>query len=246
MILTGTIVTYWPSLEPSIKRCTCVNNQRNSGNRCIRSKISEYHFDLWTWLNSVQMHTSTGSRWMSNNYITRCHRRLEAVGVRVAVLVGDKMPEWEPAPDRELGSSGPTVEQLSQNEEEVLLSEELWVNMWQSIPVSSSPLTHNQYQPFRIKRERYIFIKKRVRSFFEVVIMFLFTFACIWIYNTMKNNWLAATFFTEIIDVSVHWRYKYIYLHIDSGYISTIFYLYSNKYVGLVKTWTFLLECSTY
>ena len=39
----------------------------------------EYHLDLWTWLNSVQMRTPTGSRWTSNNYITRCHRRLELV-----------------------------------------------------------------------------------------------------------------------------------------------------------------------
>ena len=29
--------------------------------------------------------TPTGSRRMSNNYITRCHRHLEAVGVKVAV-----------------------------------------------------------------------------------------------------------------------------------------------------------------
>ena len=104
-------VAYWPSTEPSIKRCTCVNKQRNSGNRCIRSKISEYHLDLWTWLNSVQMRTPTGSRWMSNNYITGCHRQLELVGVRVTVPVGDNMPEWEPAPDRGLGPSGPTAEQ---------------------------------------------------------------------------------------------------------------------------------------
>ena len=110
----------------------------------------------------------TGSWWMSNNYITRCHRRFESVGVRVAVPIGDKMPECEPSPDRRLGPSGPTVEQPSQNAKEVLLwSEELWVNMWQSIPVSNSPLTHNQHQPFRIKCERYLFIKKRIRSFIE-------------------------------------------------------------------------------
>ena len=37
-----------------------------------------------------------------------------------------------------------------QNKEEVLLwSEELWVNMWQSLSVSNSPLTHNRHQPFR-------------------------------------------------------------------------------------------------
>ena len=57
-------VTYWPSTEPSIKRCTCI-----TGSRCIQSRMSEYHLDLWTWLNSVQMRTPTGSRWVSNNYI---------------------------------------------------------------------------------------------------------------------------------------------------------------------------------
>ena len=93
-------VTYWPSTEPSIKRCTCV-----TGRRCIRSRISEYRLDLWTGLNSVQMRTPTGSRGMSNNYIIRCNKRFESVGVRgkqssvrvavtvwVLVAVGDKMP----------------------------------------------------------------------------------------------------------------------------------------------------------
>ena len=36
-------VTYWPSTEPSVKRCTCVNKRKNSG-----------------------------SRWMLDNTITRC------------------------------------------------------------------------------------------------------------------------------------------------------------------------------
>ena len=41
-------VTYWPSTELSIKRCTCVNN------RCIRSKISGYHLDLWKgWIRCI-------------------------------------------------------------------------------------------------------------------------------------------------------------------------------------------------
>ena len=113
IVWNRTDVTYWPSAKLLIKRCTCVNKQRNSGNSCIWSKISEYHLDLWTWLNSVQMRAPTGSRWVSNNYITRCHRRLELVGVRVAVPVGDKMPAWELAPDRGLGLSGHTVEQPS-------------------------------------------------------------------------------------------------------------------------------------
>ena len=137
----------------------------------------EYHLDLWTWLNSVQMCTPTGSRWTSNNYITRCHRRLGSVGVQGISLrqsfpdaVGDRIPtEWEPAPDRGLGPSVTPVEQPSQNAKEVLLwPEELGVNMWQSVSIANSPLTHNQHQLFRIKCERYIFIKKCVRSFIEV------------------------------------------------------------------------------
>ena len=89
-------VTYWPSTEPSIKRCTCVNKR----NRCIRSKISEYPWPL----NSVQMHTPTESRWMSNNYIARCHIWLELVSSSPSSSfswswsqLGDKMPAWESA-----------------------------------------------------------------------------------------------------------------------------------------------------
>ena len=47
----GDFVTYWPSTEPSIKRCTCVNKWKNSG-----------------------------SRWTRDNYITRFPRRFEPVG----------------------------------------------------------------------------------------------------------------------------------------------------------------------
>ena len=102
-------VTYWHSTEPSIKRCTCVNKQENSK---TGASILEYHLDLWTWLNSVQMRTPTGSRWVSKNYIIRCHRRLESAAVSssqlslVPVAVGDRMPtEWEPAPERGLWPS---------------------------------------------------------------------------------------------------------------------------------------------
>ena len=64
----------------------------------------------------------TGSRWMSKTYITRCHRAFGLVGVRgrqssvrvavtvrVPVAIGDKLPQWEPAPDRGLGPSGPRL-----------------------------------------------------------------------------------------------------------------------------------------
>ena len=66
---------------------------------------------------------------MSDNYITRCHRWLGPVPVRVGVSWGQ---------DAELRASGrvlwalsdPRLSNPSQDEKEVLLwSEELWVNM---------------------------------------------------------------------------------------------------------------------
>ena len=56
-------------------------------NRCIWSKTSRYSLDR----GRVELGanaTFTGSRWMSNNYITRCHRQVQLVGVS---QVGDKM-----------------------------------------------------------------------------------------------------------------------------------------------------------
>ena len=152
---------------------------------------------------------------MSDNYITRCHRRLGSVPV------GDRRPaEWEPAPDREsLGPQWPTVEQPSQNVKEVLLwsvrvscrcnmvvslvpiyrteSQRQtdgfglsvthgWVaqpecersaamvrrTLGQYVAVCSHLQLTSHTQPTstlsRIKCERYIFIKKCVRSFIKV------------------------------------------------------------------------------
>ena len=31
----NSVVIDWPSTEPSIKRCTCVNKRKNSGSRCV-------------------------------------------------------------------------------------------------------------------------------------------------------------------------------------------------------------------
>ena len=125
-------VTYWPSTEPSIKRRTCVNKQKNSetgasGQRywnitltCGRGWIR------WWW----QMRTPTGNRWAWDNYITRCHRWLGSVPVAVKVNWGQDASVRASYRQRALGPQWPTVEQPSQDEEEVLLwSEELWVNM---------------------------------------------------------------------------------------------------------------------
>ena len=48
-------VTYWPSIGPSIKRCTCVNKRKNSGSR-------------WTLDNNI---TSTQTAWVSWSQLER-------------------------------------------------------------------------------------------------------------------------------------------------------------------------------
>ena len=109
IVIIITLVTYWPSTEPSIKRCTNVNKRKNSG-------------------------------------ITRCPRRFEPDGV-----------SWGPDAEvrasgrlRALGPQWPTVEQPQPRwERSAAMVRRTWVNMHQSVPVSSSPLTHNQHQPFR-------------------------------------------------------------------------------------------------
>ena len=83
-------VTYWPSTEPSIKRCTCVNKQK---------KAKQVHpvedIGILPWpvdmVEFGEMRMPTGNRWMANNYITRCHRQLGLVSSRqwVPVAVED-------------------------------------------------------------------------------------------------------------------------------------------------------------
>ena len=77
-----TFVIYWPSTEPSIKRCTCVNKRRKSGSR-------------WTW----------------DNYIIRCHRRLGSVPVGVGVSWGQDTELRASGRRIALGPQWPTVEQ---------------------------------------------------------------------------------------------------------------------------------------
>ena len=57
--------------------------------------------------------TPTGSRWWSNNYITRGHRKLKLVGVSGSWSSSCSSRQWEPAPSRGLGSSGPPIKQPS-------------------------------------------------------------------------------------------------------------------------------------
>ena len=62
-------VTYWPSTEPSIKK----HVRPVEGVEDVTLTCGGVEFSAHT--------TPTGSRWPSNNYIIRCHRLFELVGV---------------------------------------------------------------------------------------------------------------------------------------------------------------------
>ena len=166
-------VTYWPSTELSIKRCTCVNN------RCIRSKISGYHLDLLT-------------GWIRCN----CDAHRKQVDVKqlynqvpqtawVSCSSSCSSRQWEPAPDRGLGPSGPRLNSTAEWGRSAAIVRGTWSQYVAICSVSNSPLTDNQYQPFRnpfatlsrMKCERHIFLKKCVRSS-----LLLTMFPCIVVY----------------------------------------------------------------
>ena len=127
-LLIITCVKYWPSTEASIKRCTCVNQRKKQVHPV------EYITLTCGRVESGANATPTRSRWMLNNYITRCHRRFESVGVRrrvrVGVSWGTRCQRENQLADRGLAALRTHCWAAQQNEEEVLLwSKELWVNM---------------------------------------------------------------------------------------------------------------------
>ena len=105
-----------------------------------------------------------------------------------AVWVEDRMPKWEPAANRGLWAlSDLRFEQLSQDEEEVLLWSKgrTWVNITVR-PCIHSFLTHRKHHHFENKVwEIYIFIRNwsrhyRLMMFLHVsVYLYMYTWSCI-------------------------------------------------------------------
>ena len=156
------IVTYCPSTDPSIKRCTCVNN------RCIRSRISEYHLDLWT--GGIQCRCDAHRKQVEVKQL------YNPVPQRVWVSWSSRQAEFSSSSSRSWGQDTVVrasarqrtwalrtpVKQLSRMRKKCgYNTEELGVNMWQSDQFRTH-LTHITNINFfatlsRIKCERYIF-----------------------------------------------------------------------------------------
>ena len=119
----------------------------------------------WWW----QMCTPTGSRWTSNNYITRCHRRLESVPVPIAVGVswGQDASVSSPARTRKKSDYG----------------QKNFGSICSSLTPSPTHLSHTRNITLsRIKCGRYIFIKKCICSFIGVRILCLSMFPHVYVY----------------------------------------------------------------
>ena len=193
----GCLVTYWPSTELSIRTCTCVNN------RCIWSRYRGITFTLWTWLISMQ--TPTGSRCMSNNYITRCHRQFQLVWVCELVFEAGRVQFeavsssccWrEDAVVRAIARQRAwalrtPVEQPSRMRKKCCYSQRNLGSICCSFfSVSNSPLTHNPFATLsRIKCERYIFRKKCVRSSLSLIMFpHIYAYSCICITGMQQSD----------------------------------------------------------
>ena len=190
-------VTYWPSTEQSIKRCTCVNKRKYneigaSGRRyrnitltCGRGWIR------WWW----QMRTPAGSRWMLDNYITRCHRRLESV----AVPVGEGCQRSENK--LQTGEFGLSVThgwaaQPACKRSAAMVGRTLGQYVAACPRLQLTSHTQPTSTLSRIKCERYIFIKKCVRSFTEVVVLvdYVSAYICIMYMYVAIQQWYHPYF----------------------------------------------------
>ena len=161
----GMIVTYWPSTQPSIVKQVYRRYQD------ITLTCGRVEFGADT--------TLTRSRWMSNNYITRCHRQFELVGVNCIWSSSCNSRQWEPAPRRGLGPAGPPVEQPSRMRKKCCYSQRNFGSICCSL-FSLQLTSHTQpfHNPFATLSNKVweVYFSKEVCSF---VIIVDFVSACI-------------------------------------------------------------------
>ena len=138
---------------------------RQPRNRCIRSRMSEYHLDPWTgWIRCrCDAHRKQVN---VKQLYNRVPKRFELVGVSCSWSSSWSSRQWDPAPDRGPAAlSDPWLSSLAEWERSAAPDRGTWGQYVAVCSVSNSPLTHNPFATLsRIKCERYIFLKKCVRS----------------------------------------------------------------------------------
>ena len=127
---------------------------------------------------------------MLENYITRCHRRLGSVPVGVRASWGQDASMRANGRRRALGPQWPTVEQPQLRwGRSAAMVRRTWGQYVAVCPrFQLTSLTQPKSTFSRIKCERYIFIKKCVRSFIEVVIIVDYVSAYICLFMRLYNT----------------------------------------------------------
>ena len=134
-----------------------LRHRRQSRNRCIRSKISRYNLDRGR-VKFGAIATPAGSRWSSNDYITRMTQTAweswgQLVGVRVAVRGSENQ-----LPAEGLGLQDPRLSNPAEWERCAAKDRGTWGLYVAVCSVSNSPLTHNPFATLSNKvREVYFF-----------------------------------------------------------------------------------------
>ena len=118
---------------------------------------------------------------MSNNYITRCHRRFELVGVSCSWSSSCSSRQWEPAPDRGFGPSGPRLSSPAEWGRSAAIVRWTWGQYVAVCSVSNSRLTHKQHRPFRNPFENKmweVYSSKEMCSF-VIIVDYVYAYICI-------------------------------------------------------------------
>ena len=141
--------------------------------------------------NCVNKRKNSGSRWTLDNNINRCtdgSRQSKTGCQRV-----NQLADWGFAT-----LSDPRLSNPSQDAKEMLLwSREELGSILLSVPVSNSSLTYNKHHPFENKVwEIYLYkeVCSFVRSFVEVVMMFDYVSACIFVLR-LYNSFFVGCYF---------------------------------------------------
>ena len=216
-------VTYWPSAEPSIKKQ--VYPVEDDGIAPWPVDVVEFGADAYAHRNQVnvkqlynQVPQTVWVSWSSSQFefssscscswssSCSCSWRGDIYGVKTS----SRQRAWA------LSDPGWTAQQ---NEEEVLLwSGELVVNMWLSLSVSNSHLTHNQHQPFRnpfVKKVWEVYFYKEACSFVNWSRQFFSAFICMYmsIQHTHTYIYIYIYIYIYLIYLLIH-IYEYIHIYI--------------------------------
>ena len=163
----------------SNKKCTCVNN------RCIRSKISgdTLTVDGLSWVQMRRSLKLVDSKQLYN---------LVPQEVRVSLEFGVSLLQFEAVrtrPSWELGPQGPQLSSPAERERSAAKEGGTGGQYVAVFVQSPTYLTHiTLSQPFRIRCERYIFLKNWVS--FVIIVLTMFQHVYVYMYYTYSLLWL--------------------------------------------------------